>query len=197
MPFGRPIDYDSFYLLPKAVNARPNMRKGPPSSGSGSTPSKKHQQQQLHRSSMHDFNLAKRLSAKAKSFIPKTSTYERKASGLKREPSPNIASDTTSNSSNSQNSSPEISPSISSQEMDSWSVFGPRNSRSSVEAHIHGKFDHFPKDDKEDYASKYTLSGQESYSEQQYAMYHHNHNNHHNHAPHYSNAYEGYTNNNI
>jgi len=114
MPIGqRPIDYDTFYLLPKAVNARPGMRFGPeggekqpgtPSKGNPSSPP----------------NLASRLSAKAKKFVPKKADRKMMSPGRSsREYSP-AKSDASSRSKYSWSSvsTPEDSPKLVGDEKD-------------------------------------------------------------------------------
>mmetsp|Transcript_22244 Transcript_22244/g.31072 ORF Transcript_22244/g.31072 Transcript_22244/m.31072 type:complete len:170 (+) Transcript_22244:108-617(+) len=94
--FQRPLNYDSFYLLPKAVNPRPGMRYAPNSQ----SPSKNVQS---------PANLASRLSAKAKSFVPKTNerkSHPRDASPAKSESS--MRSKYSSSSSSSPNDSPKL-----------------------------------------------------------------------------------------
>mmetsp|Transcript_18011 Transcript_18011/g.34143 ORF Transcript_18011/g.34143 Transcript_18011/m.34143 type:complete len:181 (-) Transcript_18011:233-775(-) len=117
MPIGqRPIDYDSFYLLPKAVNARPGMRLGPEGNEKQpDTPSKSNP--------LSPPNLASRLSAKAKKFVPKKSDRKTSPSeGRSREYSP-AKSDASGRSKYSWStvSTPEASPKLIADEMDSYS----------------------------------------------------------------------------
>mmetsp|Transcript_44400 Transcript_44400/g.71380 ORF Transcript_44400/g.71380 Transcript_44400/m.71380 type:complete len:213 (+) Transcript_44400:69-707(+) len=110
-PFKLPINYDSFYLLPTAMNARPGMRFGPGSNTKTTTSSSYSGKQ--HISSMNSPpNLASRLSAKAKSFVPKsTNGFDRKKMG--RDVSP-AKSETSQHSKylSSNETSPQESPSL-------------------------------------------------------------------------------------
>ncbi|GAB5358975.1 hypothetical protein AAMO2058_000505100 [Amorphochlora amoebiformis] len=109
MPFQRPIDYSSFYLLPKAVNARPGMRFGAPTTDSTSP------KQTSPR------GLASRLSAKAKSFVPKTSTHEQKSSAGTRDWSPTKSdSSYRSKFGSSTESTPEASPNLGAESDPAW-----------------------------------------------------------------------------
>jgi len=114
-PFKRPINYDSFYLLPTAMNARPGMRFGP-GSNTKTTTSSSYLVKQHTLSMDSPPNLASRLSAKAKSFVPKsTNGFDRKKFGRDVSPAKSERSHYSKYLSSNE-TSPQESPSLQGEE---------------------------------------------------------------------------------
>mmetsp|Transcript_25531 Transcript_25531/g.47619 ORF Transcript_25531/g.47619 Transcript_25531/m.47619 type:complete len:134 (-) Transcript_25531:333-734(-) len=87
MAFRRPVNYDSFYLLPTTVNARAGMRYAPDELDVPVTQP----------------STSSTLSAKAKSFVPKFTSRE-------SSPAKSVASFSSAQSFSSPASSPQLNP---------------------------------------------------------------------------------------